>query len=196
MSLNSPGQNNPSQDYTGVSFIGRVVFNNDPLKKERIQVTIENVLMMPPYTLETLPWVVPKARHTSVGVAFGEFSVPDVDSYVWVEFLDGNIQYPVYLGAVVRQREVAEALVNYPHRAGFKDRKGNLFYIDKQTNDVHFQHVSGTTLHISPNGAVAVTGVDNLTANVAGTMALNSQGAMTIHSDASIALTAPRIDWN
>lgn len=189
-------QDNPSQDYTGVSFIGKVVFNNDPLKKERIQVTIDNVLEMPPYTLETLPWVMPKATQISVGTTFGEFSVPDVDSYVWVEFLGGNIQYPVYLGSVVRQRTVAEALVNYPHRSGFRDRKGNIFYIDKHTNDVHFEHPSGTTFHILPTGDVTVHTPTNLTMTAGGNILMTAGGNITATATGNMDLNAARIDLN
>lgn len=177
MSLTSPMQDLPSQDYSGISFIGKVVSNADPLYKERIKVTIDNIFDIPPYTIETLPWVIPKACHSSVGVAFGEFDVPDVGSYVWVEFQQGKINYPVYLGAAVMHRNVAEALVNYPHRKGFKDRKGNLFYIDKHTNDVHFQHVSGTTIHIIPDGSVTVSSV----------------GTVDVNSPTKITFTAPEV---
>ena len=44
------------------------------------------------------------------------------------------------------------------------------------------------TVNIDPNGNVALT--------CAGTYAVNATGAMTLHSDASIALTAPTIDFN
>jgi hypothetical protein len=44
------------------------------------------------------------------------------------------------------------------------------------------------TVHIDPDGNVSLT--------CAGTLAVNAAGAMTLHSDTSIALTAPTIDLN
>jgi len=44
------------------------------------------------------------------------------------------------------------------------------------------------TVHIDPDGNASLT--------CAGTLAVNAAGAMTLHSDTSIALTAPTIDLN
>lgn len=53
-----------------------------------------------------------------------------------------------------------------------------------------------TVITIAPGGVVTVACKGNLAATVGGTAAISSTGAMTLHSDDSIALSAPRIDFN
>lgn len=142
-------------DYTGQTFIGTVVANNDPEKLERVKVTIPNLYEG---TVANLPWVAPKVaklfgNRTGVGV----FSVPDIGTTVYVEFQNGDPHYPFYLGSPVLSRaDLPEADANYPNRYGFKDKAGNLFYVDTTpgSNVVQFTHASGTSIRIENNGNI------------------------------------------
>lgn len=142
-------------DYRGQTFIGKVVDNNDPRRLERVKVLVPGL-----YEGDAglLPWVAPKVgkgfgNQTGIGV----FSVPDINSYVYVELQNGNPHYPFYIGSPVQSRaDLPEADVNYPNRYGFKDKRGNLVYVDTTPgqNIITLQHASGTFVRINNDGSV------------------------------------------
>lgn len=142
-------------DYRGKLFIGTVVDNDDPSMVERVRVTIPGLYEG---AVDNLPWVAPK-----VGKMFGNkpgsgvFSVPDVGSFVYVELQDGNPHYPMYVGSPVQSRiDLAEADINYPDRYGWKDKRGNLFFVDTTPgqNTIEVRHASGTFFRINNNGSI------------------------------------------
>lgn len=155
-------------DYEGNWFVGTVVANNDPEKLERVKVTIPGLFED---AEDLLPWVAP-VRFGSVPNkpgAHGSFGgVPTVGSVVWVILQDGNPQYPLYSGSpIMKGGPVAEALVNYPNRRGFKDPAGNLYYSDNTpgSNIVTFRHASGTTITVNNDGSVNIAAVATITSS-------------------------------
>lgn len=153
-------------DLNGKVFIGQVVDNNDPKKLERVRVTIPGL-----YEGSTadLPWCAPK-----VGKMFGNkagvgvFSVPDLGTWVFVELQDGNAHYPLYTGSPVQTRaDLPEADANYPNRYGFKDKAGNIIYVDPTSgqNTIRVQHASGTEIRINNDGSINITAVATITSS-------------------------------
>lgn len=79
----------------GSQFVGKyrgtVVSNVDPLERGRLLVKVSDVLgELPAF------WCEPATP--MAGVASGMHVTPIVDSGVWVEFEQGNPEYPVYTG--------------------------------------------------------------------------------------------------
>jgi Type VI secretion system/phage-baseplate injector OB domain len=152
-------------DYSGY-FIGTVVSNNDPVQIERVKVTIPNLFQG---GVDTLPWIgkkkaelFPDARDGSYGT-FG--LVPTIGTQVIVEFQDSNPLYGLYSATPHQTNErVAEALVNYLYRYGFKDPAGNLFMVDTKPGEVAIliQHVSGTIFRINNSGSFDLISVGDI----------------------------------
>jgi len=162
------GFNNSSQleepDYSG-QFIALVVENNDPLHRQRIKVTIPELLTGDP---RLLPWITPVVQSGfGMTASAGAMDVPVIGSLVVVEFQNGDLQYGISTGSLhtASHTPAAELLVNYPKRRGWKDPAGNLFYIDSTPGavTVRFQHVSGTIVSINNAGAVTIQSPTDVT---------------------------------
>lgn len=70
---------------------GTVVNNIDPLMTGRIQVQVPDVLGLTPSS-----WAMPCAP--MAGIQAGVYVVPPVGAGVWVEFEQGNPDYPIWVG--------------------------------------------------------------------------------------------------
>jgi uncharacterized protein involved in type VI secretion and phage assembly len=69
---------------------GMVVNNVDPEQRGRIQVQVANVLpAISSWALPCLP---------VAGIQMGVYAVPPIGAGVWVEFEQGNIDYPIWSG--------------------------------------------------------------------------------------------------
>lgn len=160
MSFKGPTQDDQNSDLEGVYFIGKVVFNDDPLKMERIKVSIPDIFEGDHVNF---PWCGPsKAGWFPNTSSFGVFGlIPPVGTEVKVLFQRGNPLYPLYF-AYPHQKEErpAEFITNYLKRYGFKDPQGNLFFIDTTPGanpQVKFAHVTGVTIIITDTGNLNVT---------------------------------------
>lgn len=178
-------------DFRGHIFIGIVRFNNDPLRLERIKVSIPGVFDSP--NEAELPWVAPLAEGPIPnGSGFGSFGlVPPVGSKVFVQFQHGNPLYPVYYGSpIVQGDRVAEANVNYPNRYGWRDPRGNVFYVDTTEggNVIRLEHASGTTVTINNDGRVTVQSVEEVQVISEGNMLLQSNADLRIQATGRIDL--------
>jgi uncharacterized protein involved in type VI secretion and phage assembly len=78
------------QRYYG-KYRGRVVNNIDPKNLGRVQAVVPDVLGP---TLS--PWALPALL--SVGAQSGTFVVPPVGAGVWIEFEQGDLDYPIWAG--------------------------------------------------------------------------------------------------
>jgi uncharacterized protein involved in type VI secretion and phage assembly len=70
---------------------GTVVDNVDPLQTGRLMVQVPDVSNILPST-----WALPCLPFT--GVQSGFYAVPEIGSQVWVEFEQGNPDYPIWVG--------------------------------------------------------------------------------------------------
>ena len=80
---------------------GIVFDNQDPQGMGRLRVTVPAVLGEEPS-----PWALPCAPFTGDNV--GQFTVPEVDACVWVEFEGGMLDYPIWTGGWWRQGRTPE----------------------------------------------------------------------------------------
>lgn len=84
------------ETWTGVrkffgKFRGTVVNNVDPLNKGRLLVSVPDVLGLTPST-----WAMPCVP--LAGVQNGFYAMPLIGSGVWVEFEQGDSDYPIWVG--------------------------------------------------------------------------------------------------
>ena len=70
---------------------GAVVNNVDPMRIGRIQVQVADVTGLVPST-----WAMPCVPFA--GMQEGVFYIPPIGSGVWVEFEQGNVDYPIWTG--------------------------------------------------------------------------------------------------
>jgi uncharacterized protein involved in type VI secretion and phage assembly len=82
-------------DATATKYLGKyrgTVLNNvDPMRKGRIQVTVADVLDVLPAS-----WALPCLP--VAGMQSGVFMVPPVGAQVWIEFEQGDVDYPIWVG--------------------------------------------------------------------------------------------------
>lgn len=194
--------------------LGMVVENNDPLKMQRIKVTVPNRMEGP---VADLDWVGPIAQSPfGVGPNFGSMFVPAIGSVVLVYFQDDNIKYGLYAGSAISVKHTPhnELLTNYPKRYGFSDPAGNLFYTDYTDGQVklHIKHKSGTQITVDNAGNVTLNVVGNTSLSTQGntsiatqgntslttqgTTSISSQGTVSITSSSAINASAPTINLN
>ena len=95
MSATTAAGAEPEEEYTGERFYGKyrgkVVNNIDPCHLGRI------IAYVPSVSPETpLSWANPCSPYAGFGV--GMFFVPPYGANVWIEFEEGNPQYPIWTG--------------------------------------------------------------------------------------------------
>jgi Type VI secretion system/phage-baseplate injector OB domain len=70
---------------------GKVTDNGDPLMQGRIRAKVPSV-----FGSEESGWALPCTPYAGKGVGF--FFIPPVDANVWIEFENGNPDYPIWVG--------------------------------------------------------------------------------------------------
>lgn len=108
-----------AQDNFKITFpvIGEVVGIDDPLKRDRIQCRLVGITS-DDVSDENCPWCEQKANLFSGSKdTSGVSTVPDVGSFVYVEFLYGNIESPLYTGYVrgAEDSSIVHKMKETPH---------------------------------------------------------------------------------
>jgi uncharacterized protein involved in type VI secretion and phage assembly len=80
----------PDKKYFG-KYRGTVVNNVDPLRLGRLQATVSDVLNVAPSS-----WAMPCVPVG--GLQSGQFAVPPVGAGVWIEFEQGDPDFPIWTG--------------------------------------------------------------------------------------------------
>lgn len=172
-------------------FLAKVVFNEDPLRKQRVKVVIPQLLEG---DAASLPWLLSiKPMGMGFGANFGTMNVPPVGSWVVVKFENGELSYGQCLGSTpVGESSLGPLETNYPFRYGFVDPAGNHLYVDTTngSTDVEFRHNSGTTFHIRNNGKAEATIVNDLSVSVANNAVVQVNGNVTLTVTGSITSSA------
>jgi len=110
-------------------YVAKVTDRDDSSNLGRVQVKVKGI-----HTSDTgLPWALP--LQPLIGTK--QYTVPDVGTWVWVLFVNGNPVQPVYLGQV-RSEELGEA-TKTQEVFGFEVEDGDdtvEFKIDRQTKEI------------------------------------------------------------
>jgi hypothetical protein len=162
-----------SSDFRGL-YRGKVVNNNDPSKYGQIQVRVYPMFAdVIPAELTNLPWAkpafplgtgsglyTPDPDDPKTWVSYGVFNVPDVDTFVFVFFENGDLYQPVYFAEAPTAEFGLPSLKNenenYPNVRGFRTKSGNVFFIDDAINHIKLLHATGTYAEVQSDGNVYV----------------------------------------
>lgn len=108
---------------------GKVTGTKDELKLGRIQVTVPAVLGE-----EKTSWAMPCVPYAGKDIGF--FTVPPVGSKIWVEFEDGDPDYPIWTGCYWGQGELpAYAQIDQQDKVQILRTEGMTLTLNNQDNN-------------------------------------------------------------
>lgn len=143
---------------------GKVLDNNDPRQLGRIKIQV-----YPMFTDISdpvlLPWAVPAySIWEGSGNGIGYFAVPDVNTFVFVFFEQGDVYQPVYFAEAptAGMGLPTDRTTNYPNRKVLKTNSGITIIVDDTAKHVRVNHPTGTYVLIDTTGKVQVVAVDNI----------------------------------
>lgn len=173
------------QRYYG-KYRGFVVDNQDPQTRGRVKVKVPSVLGE-----QNTGWALPCSPFGGLADQ-GLFTVPEVDSQVWVEFEEGNIDHPIWVGVFWQQSSdtPTEAALAEPTTRLLKTPGGHVLQFDDESGAEKFRlaHPAGTELSVDENGTVNWTdaGGNTLTLDAgANSILLEDSNGNTMTMDSS-----------
>lgn len=134
---------------------GVVVDNQDPQKRARLKLRIPSVLgdQISDWSLPCFPYGGMEQQ--------GMFMVPDVDAQVWVEFEEGDIHRPIWVGTFWQQEgdPPEEAGKEEPTTRMLKTSSGHILQFDDEEGEeqIRLFHPAEAELVIDSNGSITVT---------------------------------------
>jgi uncharacterized protein involved in type VI secretion and phage assembly len=151
---------------------GTVINNVDPMQMGRLMVQVPDVSNVLPST-----WAMPCLPFA--GIQSGMYAIPAIGSGVWIEFEQGNSDYPIWVGCFWGSAAEIPALA----LAG-----------PPGVQSVVLQTTGQNTLMISdvpgPTGGIL------LKSNTGAMIAINALGITITNGAATIALTGPTVTVN
>jgi uncharacterized protein involved in type VI secretion and phage assembly len=163
--------------FTG-KYRGTVVNSVDPQNMGRLQVTVPDVS-----NIQTSTWAMPSAA--LAGGQSGLFAVPPAGSNVWVEFEQGNSDYPVWSGGFWGSgAEVPSAATSAPPGVQcivLQSVNGNMLVISDQpgpSGGILLKSSSGASIAINDSGITITNG--QATIQIAGPSVTVNNGALVV----------------
>jgi uncharacterized protein involved in type VI secretion and phage assembly len=134
---------------------GFVVDNADPQKLGRVRLRVPSVLG----TTES-DWALPCLAFGGLADQ-GLFTVPEVGAQVWVEFEEGELSQPIWVGTFWQTTDDVpeEAALDEPTTRLFKTPSGHILEFDDKSGEerVYLYHSAGAEMEIDEKGTVALT---------------------------------------
>ena len=188
-----------NEDFNGF-YRGQVTNNLDPQQLGQIQVQV--LPMLSGVAPALLPWAIPAGPlFSGSGTGYGTFMVPEIGSWVWVFFEQGNIYQPVYFASASDGVHgiPSESQTNYPNRRVIHTKAGIVIYTDDTTKTIVLktpgglsatlddasdsitllQSASGAFIEIDATGRIILNGT-NITVTTSGTTTWTGTGSITI----------------
>ncbi len=161
----------------GKSYIGKyrgfVVDNVDPMRRGRVKVKI------PVVDPDQSPWAMP--CFPVLGRGMGLFAVPPVGARVWIEFEQGDLDYPIWTGCFGDEEDIP----------------GGARGIDPHVSFITLSTTRGNSVVISDLPPTPDTGGIVLTSTGGARIVVNDGGIfITNGKGASITLAGPAVDIN
>lgn len=133
---------------------GFVTANDDPEMRGRLRVCIPSVL-----GTQATGWALPCLAFGGLANQ-GVFAVPEVNAQVWVEFEEGDINRPIWVGTFWQQSsDVPQpAAISPPTTRLLRTNAGHLIQLDDAPGSERMllQHPAGAEISIDPSGTVMV----------------------------------------
>lgn len=115
---------------------GRVIDNNDPLNRGRLQVEVRSLMSTTPF------WALPCMPFGGDGM--GIFMIPEKDTGVYVEFEGGDINYPIWTGCYWTDNQCPkDSKVAEPKVRLIKSEKGLTISLDDQDEVITISDKNG-----------------------------------------------------
>ncbi|MFL6711307.1 MAG: phage baseplate assembly protein V [Sulfurifustis sp.] len=134
---------------------GFVADNDDPEQRARLKLKVPSVLGD-----EVSDWALPCLPFGG-GAAYGWFAVPEKDAQVWVEFEEGDIHRPVWVGTFWQSGDDVpqDAGVSPPTTRLFMTPAGHKLQFDDKEDEeqITLSHPKDASLVIDKDGVVALT---------------------------------------
>ena len=189
--INGAYDNNEPEDSNRLT--GYVIDNLDPTFRGRVKILIIGKYDNIPEA--SLPWAIPDISY--LGSKAGNFIVPETGTVVRGYFDHGDIQKPVFDSVAYSEDVIQNAQVGVRNPAEYPDKMilmqtdmGESMTLNRRTGETKFIHRSGTTISISPLGAVTITAGGTskpaditLESELAVNINAKSTGQINIHSE-------------
>lgn len=193
-------------------FRGIVTDNKDPQKRGRLKLRIPSVLAD-----QDSDWALPCLPYGGASQQ-GMFMVPEIDAQVWVEFEEGDISRPIWVGTFWQQESDTpeDAAKDEPTTRLIQTRSGHILQFDDEDGEERFRlfHPADAEIIIDKNGTISLTDTSGaflrldaenneivledsngniMTMNSSGTKVEDSNGNVIEMAAAGITAEAPKI---
>jgi hypothetical protein len=134
---------------------GLVASNKDPAQLGRLQLRIPSVL-----GTELTDWALPCLPFGGTA-GLGWFVIPEQDAQVWVEFEEGELRRPIWVGTFWQRNgdAPADAQKTPPTTRLLQTAAGHILQFDDEDSKEHIRlhHAGGAELLIDENGTIMIT---------------------------------------
>jgi phage baseplate assembly protein gpV len=193
-------------------FRGIVTDNKDPQKRGRLKLHVPSVLAD-----QDTDWALPCLPYGGFDQQ-GLFMIPQVDAQVWVEFEEGDIHRPIWVGTFWQQESDTpkDAAREEPTTRLLQTKSGHILQFDDEDGKEQFRlyHPKGAEMLIDKNGTISLTDTSGavlkmdaenseiiledangniMTMNSSGTKVEDSNGNVIEMAAAGITAAAPKI---
>lgn len=134
----------PKSPFFG-KYKGKVEQRVDPKRLGRLKVRILGI-HADNTPLDKLPWAEPCISFANQS---GEMNIPPLDTWVWVEFKQGDHEYPIWVGGAPGSRTKIEGLGLNEHRVHPTSQFGGKAH--QQTSILRLEQVKGVRAQDAPN---------------------------------------------
>jgi uncharacterized protein involved in type VI secretion and phage assembly len=193
-------------------FRGIVTDNMDPQKRGRLKLRIPSVLAD-----QDSDWALPCLPYGGADQQ-GIFMVPEIDAQVWVEFEEGDISRPIWVGTFWQQESDTpeDAAKEEPTTRLIQTKSGHILQFDDEDGEEQFRlfHPADAEIIIDKNGTISLIDASGgrlnlnaenneivledsngniMTMNSSGTKVEDSNGNVIEMAAAGITAEAPKI---
>jgi uncharacterized protein involved in type VI secretion and phage assembly len=144
-----------AQDKHYGKYRGFVASNEDPDQLGRLQLRIPSVL-----GTEVTDWALPCLPFGGTA-GLGWFVIPEQDAQVWVEFEEGELRRPIWVGTFWQKSgdAPADAQKTPPTTRLLQTPAGHILQLDDEDSKEHIRlhHAGGAELLIDENGTITIT---------------------------------------
>ena len=136
-------------------FRATVVDNKDPEKRGRLRLLVPSVLAD-----QETDWALPCLPYGGIDQQ-GLFMIPEIDSQMWVEFEEGDIHRPIWVGTFWQQESDTpkDAARDEPTTRLLQTKSGHILQFDDAEGEEQFRlhHPKEAEMVIDPNGSISLT---------------------------------------